>query len=349
MAKTPNGYYDDFRNLQSELEKLIAENDGRFPSWRDLEEDRNDIIFGVRKHGGMRAVKKQMGFTSNVKPDGYWNNPDNILAEAQAFLREHDEFTTLPNKETLSELGCSSLGAATRKFPGGARGLREKLGETVTKKPVGYWDDPVNIEADVRDVMNEHNLDSAPSKKQLDQLGESGLSRAISLHGGFRKLRKHLDETKILGEPGKWKDNDYALARAREIMEKHGFDTFPSQGVLVGLGYHDIARGIQKFQGGFHQFRELLGEEQERRKHGTWTDLETCIQTVVSIIEQDELDYVPNSKYLGEKGYHGLVSAISQYHGGMPRFRELVEGRIGLESEGKRLESLLESYVGKER
>jgi hypothetical protein len=299
-----------------------------------------DIIRGYIGDDGVEEVETaELNSNSNYR---IWSNVRNAI---RAFVDKEGKF---PTDRKLRQ-DYTGLSSAIQRHHGGLRAVANKIGYEVERKEDYFYSDYGIILEETERVMRDNELKNVPSKVKLEKLKESGLSRAITLNGGFRKIRKEMGERKILAKPGIWKNNDYTIEQARIIIEEENSDELPSQERLKELGHYDLVRAIQKFHGGFHDFRKLLGEEPKNTKRGTWKDLENCIETVIQIMHEDDLDSVPRSNYLGDKGYNGLSSAISQYHGGMPYFRSLVEERLNLESDNDQLEGLLDDYVGENK
>ena len=64
--KKPNGYLKDFENIQVELEPIINELSGRFPTPKELKEKNYGLYQGINKHhGGLIAVRLQLGYAND--------------------------------------------------------------------------------------------------------------------------------------------------------------------------------------------------------------------------------------------------------------------------------------------
>jgi len=193
------------------------------------------------------------------------------------------------------------------------------------RKPLGFWEKEENVIAEARKFMEEHSFETIPSSNKLTELGYSSLSVAISkYYGGFHKFRNLLGEEQKIREKGIWESLDYTIQQAEEIMEKHGFETLPSSDKLNELGYSSLGIAIPKYHGGFHKFRELLGEEPIRRKGSIWKSLDYTIQQAQEFMKEHNLETFPTNNKISELGYSGLSTAISRYHGGFHKFRKLL-------------------------
>ena len=83
---------------------------------------------------------------------------------------------------------------------------------------------------------------------------------------------------------GYWQSLDNVILEARILIEEKGFSTLPSFNQLMDLGYSSLCYAIQKYHGGFHSFRESLGET-ERRING-WPDIDTTVSHARDFMEE---------------------------------------------------------------
>ena|SRR3989344_5427540 len=144
---------------------------------------------------------------------------------------------------------------------------------------------------------------------------------------------------------GTWKSLEYTIGQAKKIMENEGWTELPNAQILAEAGYSNITNPIIKYHGGFHKFRELLGQKQKKAKDGTWMNLGYTLEQAREIMAKENWNDLPNKKVLVKAGYSNLANAISRYHNGYPEFRERLNLYLGKESENKRLEDLLKKYL----
>lgn len=76
--RKPNGYWDDFANVECELHTFIEEHGTRgvMPTKPELEKaERSDLSNAIRKHGGYPAVAERLGLqlTYSRKSPSYWD------------------------------------------------------------------------------------------------------------------------------------------------------------------------------------------------------------------------------------------------------------------------------------
>lgn len=216
------------------------------------------------------------------------------------------------------------------------------MNEPKTKKRVlGVWQDPELTKKETKKIMRKERWKVLPGGKVLREKGYSNLANAISTyHGGFVKFRKALGQQQM---QGRWYSLDYTLSEARKIVKRMG--ELPGAQVLRGLNT-SLEAAIIKYHGGMHRFRKLLGEDTKNIPQGSWADLEFAIGQAKEAMKERGYETLPNQQELQRAGYWSLVNAISRYHGGLPKFRQILEERISGRTETQQLRSLLETYVG---
>jgi len=279
------------------------------------------------------------------KPMGYWPNRENCLAEARAAIQK-EGWNELPTQRTLLACGYSSLSSSIGKYHDGFRAFRKLLGQETSVKPPGYWPNRENCLAEARAAIQKESWDVLPGQNTLKKRGYSSLGFAISkYHGGMNTFRKLLGEENPRQQMGAWKDLEFALAQAYQVMEDQEIDILPSSDGLEKLGHSSLAQAIFKYHGGFREFRKLLSQEEVRKKSGIWKDLEYTLEEARKIMIEHEFSELPSDKALRLLKYHGLSNAINTYHGGFPAFRKLLAERGVGTSEKEQLEGILRAYV----
>ncbi len=190
---------------------------------------------------------------------------------------------------------------------------------------IGYWPNIDNGVTEARKIIKKHRFKTLPAAKVLQDLGYSALCGAIArYYGGFHNFRKHLGEPPQRLEQGTLKNLEYCVHQSREIMQKHDFKRLPRHEVLIKLGYSSLINAIHSYHGGFYNFRKILGEEEKRRKLGTWKDHSYGLQQAQKVIAEHGLSSLPNDEKLREMGYGALAKAITVHYGGFREFRALL-------------------------
>ena len=184
----PFGYWTE-ENTIKEARKIVAQygEDALKAQWL-IANGRCDLAAAIKKHGGYLWIREALGIAgSRIKPRGYWTE-ENTIKEARKIVAQYGEDALAAN--WLRANGHSGLAAAISEH-GGFLWIREVLGIAERKgKPFGYWTEENTIE-ESRKIAVEHGED-ALTHNWLSANGHSGLSRAISMHGGFLWIREQL-------------------------------------------------------------------------------------------------------------------------------------------------------------
>jgi hypothetical protein len=286
--------------------------------------------------------------TSERKSNGFYTL-ENTISEAKKVMEEHN-LDTLPSQGKLFELGYGGLGNALSKYHGGINNFIEKHfgGERSLRKPPGYWQSLENTISESEDFMEEHNYDTLPTQIKLHELGYGGLCSAIrKYHGGLNNFKeKHLGE-RLSRKPNEYWTLENTLFEAKKVMKEQGVDRLPSGNKLEELGYSRLIKAITSYHGGFPKFREKhLGEKLSRKPNGYWT-LEKTIYEAKKVMKEQGVDTLPTENKLKELNYSGLSSAIINYHGGLPNFREIMNQELGIKSNKEHLTEVWKEYTGK--
>ena len=295
-------------------------------------------------HGGFHRFRELLGQKRTRIEMKKWQDLEFTIEQARRVIDENN-LDTLPSQNVLIDLGESSLSAAIYQYHGGFHKFRRILGQKRTKIEDGKWTNLEFTIGQARRVMEENNLDSLPTQKQLSDFGERGLSEAISsYHGGFHKFRDILGEKDIKVEMGKWANLEFTIEQARRVMEENNLDSLPTQKQLSDFGETSLGRAIIKYHKGFHKFREILGQEQIAVEKGKWKDLEFAIEQAKRVMRENELDTLPTSRVLNQLEKSSLSYAITKYHKGLPNFRKILYARLGINNPIQ-TESELEDFL----
>ena len=193
------------------------------------------------------------------------------------------------------------------------------------KRPNKYWQNINHCIAEAEKAMKELGVDELPGAGVLSAGGYCNLVSAVQrYHGGFYKFRESLGQKKLMAESGAWRDLDYTLNEARNVMKSLGAEKLPGSPALCDKGYSSLVSAITKYHGGFHKFRKLLGQGQIIREKGLWQNLDYAVGEARKAMAALSVDKLPNSTVLDDRGYSGLVTAIHEYHGGFHKFRKLL-------------------------
>jgi len=255
------------------------------------------------------------------KPNGYWKDPDNVIAEARSAMQK-EGWDTLPCASTLKKHGYNSLSNSAR-YHGGFSGLHELVGNESSRHPMGYWKNPLNIVAEARNAMEEQGWEVLPNKTILGGNGYSCITTAAHrYHGGMAGLRGLLGQGLLVHPKGFWHDPLNVVAEARAAMEKEGWDYLPSQNVLTKSGYSSLVRAA-RYHSGMSGLRKLLGQEVLERPKSYWKDPLNVVAEAKKVMEKEGWENLPSVNSLRKHGYHFFGNA-AKFHGGISGLRSLL-------------------------
>ncbi|MEK6878123.1 MAG: hypothetical protein AABY22_00865 [Nanoarchaeota archaeon] len=264
--------YSKLKDIESELNRIILTNKGKFPTARDLRSmGREDLVGAIyRNYGGFVKIKKEMDYPLYKKgPRAKFNYQSK--EEIELYIRKHH------------------------------------------------------------------------FKQSITMIAKNNLSLYRALHR--ENLVDYLISQGILVSRKKIRGKELLIfEEARSIMEKHELKELPSQRGITKLGYSKLANKISTLPGGYREFRRRFGEKQKRIPDGLWQDLDFTLERATEVMHKYNFDKFPGEYKLRKLGLYPLFTAINRYHGGFPRFREILNERLGISSEQNKLENLLDSY-----
>ena len=234
LTRKPNGYWQDWSNVEGELREII-EQEGEFPTQKRLTE----LGYGnlgnaiTKNHGGLIAVRERMGYTFSRKSNRYWQDWSNVEGELREIIEQEGEF---PTRKRL-RAGRSSLARAINQYHGGFPKVRKKLGFDLKRKPNGYWQDWSNVEGELREII--HNLGHFPSQRELEFLGRKDLINAVNIYKGLLRVRERMGYAQV-------KTNDQLM----DFLEQD--ETARNLAALVvvnGQGGYDVERVMVELYG----------------------------------------------------------------------------------------------------
>lgn len=311
VLKRRNGYWNP-ETTEVEAQRFFEEhNDFSLPLLAKNKE--NSLAVAVNKYpGGLAALREKLDLEPKRKPNSYWT-PENIEAEARQFMDQGQSFTT----STLKQEGRNDLLiAVTRKYPGGIRGLQEKLG-TPVRRTLSYWEDPANIEAEARAVYDRAGGLTQASAKGIKNLGM--LWEAIRRYypGGLEELRVNLEVASSGVKPhGYWTEQQ---------IEQETLEFYQAEGALSGKLLRSRDRGDLKsaidenYDGGMIALKQKLGIKITKKPSTYWTETQIETDTLAFF----ETEGILTQKTLIDKKRFDLIIAITRkYPGGIRVLRE---------------------------
>lgn len=284
VLKRGNGYWNP-ETTEVEAQRFFEEhNDFSLPLLAKNKE--NSLAVAVNKYpGGLAALREKLDLEPKRKPNSYWT-PENIEAEARQFMEQGQSFIT----SALKQEGRNDLLiAATRKYPGGIKGLQEKLG-TPVRRTLSYWEDPANIEAEARTVYDRTGGLTQASAKGIKNLGMLWAAIRRYYPGGLEQLRVNLEVASPGVKPhGYWTEQQ---------IEQETLEFYQAEGALSGKLLRsrdrvDLKSAIdENYAGGMTALKQKLGIKITKKPPTYWTEDQ---------IERDALEFYNQAGSLTQK------------------------------------------------
>jgi hypothetical protein len=339
----PNGYRDDFANLEQELLAFIQEHgkQGVMPTHQEFSvTKRSDLLFAIHKHGGVATVRERLGLRTPPKRPGPWDDFSRVEQELYTFMDTQGIAGVMPTREQLKQSGRGDLIAAIDTHGGSfAVAQRLQLQLTSGNKPNGYWDDFAHIEEAVKSfLITSSTPETMPTLAQLKQAGQGDLVTAIAKHGGVGAVAQRLGlQLGSFSRPnGYWNDFSHVEQELRSFIEEQGnIGVMPTGAQLEDAGYGNLLHGIAK-HGGLLAVAQRLGLKvsSNAKPYGYWNDFAHLERELHQYIqERGILGVMPTQSELNQAHRQDLINAIRRFHGGFAA----VAQRLGLQqhSSGK--------------
>lgn len=192
------GYWKKSENVNSALDELTKKF-GHFPLYDEIKIYNSALLRGIEHHhGGYNKVRIKKGYPLSKKNRNYWDDEKNVLRELKKFMKKH-KLNKVPDPDTLTELGASSIRNGIRKF-GGFRHYRELFGEEQMSNSPGTWQSLDYCIQFAKDITKKHGFDFLPGSHITRSLGYLMFNSAIHrYHGGFPAFRERLID--YMGKP----------------------------------------------------------------------------------------------------------------------------------------------------
>ncbi len=203
----------------------------------------------------------------------------------------------------------------------------------VKNRPNGYWNDFKNLKKELDAFMAKHGAKGVmPTQSELKAKKRTGLSHAISKHGGFIAVAKRLGLRRAdTDKPsGFWDGFRNLEEELREFVVRNGIGgAMPTKRVLKSAGRSDLVHAIRK-HGSFQAVADRLGLKYTNldKLKGYWDDFANVEKELLAYIEKKGIDNrMPTNNELDAAGHSDLRGAIGR-HGGFTQ----VAYRLGLTS-----------------
>ncbi len=255
QLRKPNGYYHRKSNIKKELETIMAELDGEFPSERKLREKHSGLAAAIiRKHGGFNKVREWYGLEPLRQPDGHWEDFENVRTELNTIIAKLGHF---PSKTELNEIN-SGLASGIYKYHGCLREIGKLYDHKPVQRPTGYWKKMKNIKEELEPVID--NLGHFPSYNELRGMNNGLLQGIQKYHGGLNKVRQKYVKGFNRRPGGYWQDQDNARREVDSLVQKLG--RFPTPTEIFEM-HSGLYHAINRYYKGVDNFRVKLGFAEE--------------------------------------------------------------------------------------
>lgn len=309
------GYWKNWSNVKSELEKIIDEI-GHFPSQEELSMINGSLPSIIsRYHGGLYKIKRKFGYKDLNKPAGYWEDWGNVERELKEVISKIEHF---PSSNELRQMGYSGLNRAISRNHNGLDFVRKKLGyKSRESKPQGYWKDFKKIEIILRRIIEE--IGHFPSRSELNEMNFSSLGNAISsYHGSINEVRMRMGYEEGRKPKDYWTKWSNIKEKLELIIKNIGH--FPSSTELEMLCENRLLQGMIKHHGGLSKVRKKLGYKETRKPRSYWSNWDN-IEKEFNVIVKRLKHFPTPAELLNLGNYSGLVDSIQSYHGGFSEVR----------------------------
>lgn len=309
--RRPPKFWHDPTNIRRELDTIIAKI-GHFPNYTELQRlGHGTLAQAINNLPGKFSGMRELYGAAGAKPPGYWSNPQHIEQEVELLI---EQLGYLPSKSELRSLGCSTLAERIGKHRDLINSIRIRHGLKKGKKPDNSWKNFENVTNALSAIVE--RTGHFPTKTELEAEGEYWLIKGIQAHGGFHEVGKKFDAS-IRKPPGYWENPENVKKELEKVIETQGH--FPTKDELDLLGHSTLAARMCAI--GFSSLRkEYDAEGYKPRRY--WQDFDNVRKEVETAM--DLLGHFPSQKDLRELGCTSVARAISKYHGGFKKVREMM-------------------------
>jgi len=335
MSNRPNGWAKELDDVVKECNEVIVTNDWDTLPSSDILRDKGFgyLLKPIAKFGSS-FVREALGEKNICRPSGYWNSLDNILDECNR-VKEINGWDVLPSSNYLKNNNMSYLTKAIGKF--GFPVVRKALGEKKLKRLSSLSD----VVSECNKVKLDNGWDVLPSQNYLGDNGFGYLVTGINKHK-MSVVRSALDEKSQ--RPFDWTDKlKDVVSECRKVKYRNKWLVLPSQKYLMDNGFGYLSKAISKHK--VSVVCEKLRKTSIKRPYGWDNKLEDVIIRYKEIQEEQGWNYLPSQKYLSDNGFSYLYRAIGK-HGGLVKFRNLLNKQNGIKSESEFLDDFMDEYVG---
>lgn len=324
--KKPSNYYDNWENIKSELEEII-ENIGHYPSDQELLFlEKTSLRNGVKKHGGLRKVAKQLGVKHKyvIANDGHYCDSfaekiiDDILY-AQHIKHERGITFLLNNKKLVPDFVLDNNLVIEVLMVNPYVLSKNKIEINYSKRFLQKKKLYEEHNYVVFEFLPEHYTNSLLLKQRFkDLIGEIGHKsddlEEVVAHNVFFDNKKPI---------GYWLDFENIKNTLLPICEDLG--RFPSWSEIESRAGTGVIKAIKKYHKSFENVADKMGfiyqKDAIRRSDGFWKEINNVSKELEKVIKAT--GEFPKASFLN-KNYGSLYYAINKYHGGLKKVKQKI-------------------------
>lgn len=321
--RLPNKFFEGELNTVIALHCVahLLGSPGVMPTSEQLKSLRQFTLLTALKqyHGGVKkaAKKAKLSMSHDKKPDGHYNNFENLSKDVADFIANHGQPGFMPTHSELSNHGHSGLSAAISSHGGFPR-VAGLLGLHPGRRPNGYWT-PANIREEIKSFVEQHGLGKQfPSGKTLRFFDAADLDNAIARNGGVRNFATEL-KLEVSGgqENGYWSRDDNLTREITTFIQRHGrAGEMPTQAELTAHGRSDLNNAIYRHGGGHSHFAETHQLALREKPKGYWSRIENLRSELTEFNKYyGHPGVMPRQDHLRDAGFSYLDSGITKYGG----------------------------------
>jgi superfamily II DNA or RNA helicase len=328
--RRPAGYWQDPKNVIEGLRCYLDQN-GKpdvMPTAPELvKAGRSDLANAISLYHDRAEIARQLNLKTRQprqRRSGYWQDPENVVAELRSHLATSSTPDVMPTSYQLDNAGRHDLAhAIARNIGYEALAADLNLALPPVRKPAGYWNDPDNLDHEVRAFAASRGTPEVmPTTAQFIEANRRDILNAAAKkqHGGLERVRQRLGLKSHLevNPPGYWTKFSNVEAEVRSFVELHGREgVMPTTTELRAAGRHDLLAVVAKL--GFPVVAKKLGLSLTRKENGFWEDWSNLKREILAYVATfGTPGQMPTRAELSEAGRSDLAAAI-QFHGGFPQ------------------------------
>jgi superfamily II DNA or RNA helicase len=268
------------------------------------------------------------------KPKGYWDDFANVERELREFIAKYGVAGIMPTRSDFTKAGREDLSNAIRTKHGSLKSIADRLGLDYSNldRPMGYWNDINNIEAELKKFNSDYGVEGVmPTTSDLKREGYLSLVSAIVKLGGMEVVADRLGMNREgQRKPvGYWDKLENVEKELRIFIAQYGAeDVMPSMKILHDNQRSDLAKAIGN-HGGLDKVAQLLSLKRNNFQKPTayWNSFSTLENELIKFIELHTNGHFPSRNELEANKRFDLLSAIRK-HGGPAK----VANRLGLKA-----------------